>query len=144
MGLITGNRSLQGSPTFPYPNVKSYAGQDLFLDVAFVDHTNTAVVPTSIQFEMDDITNAIDMEGPITLASGGSTTAPLYYGAFAATMTIQIAGSLMQMSYPYQGSQICQLKFLFTAVDTVTGQSFSGIAIVIDELGAAPTVSGSF
>lgn len=144
MGII-GNRYLAGQPVLPYPNVKSYQGADIFLDVEFVDHTNTPVVPTSIKLEIDDLTNAQQMLGPTTLVIGGSTIAPLFYPAFAAAWNIQVSGPLvMQMMQPYQGSQICQLKFQFTAIDTVTGQTFTAPQIAIVELCSAATVSGTF
>ena len=142
MGVI-GNRYLQGSPILPYANVKAYPGTDLFLDLQFVDHTNTPVTPTSISIEIDDITNSNIMLSPVTLASTGSTTAPLYYPAFSPTMTLQIAGSAWQMTYPYVGSQLCQVGMQFTAVDSVSNQPFTANTIIaIVELCALATVSG--
>lgn len=143
MGQI-GNRYLQGQPILPYTNVKTYQGADIFLDVEFVDHTNTPVVPTSIQLEIDDLTNAQAMLGPITLTPAGSTSGSAIYPAFAASWNIQISASIMQMTFPYEGSQICQLKFAFTAIDSITGQPFTGPAVAIVELCSLATVSGSF
>lgn len=114
------------------------------MDVEFVDHTNAPVVPTSIKLELDDLTNALAMLGPITLSPTGSTSGSLIYPVFAASWNLQIAASVMQFTYPYQGSQICQFKFLFTAIDSVTGQPFSAPQLVIAELCSSATVSGSF
>ena len=144
MGNIVGNRSLQGSPTFPYADYQALSGSDVFLDLAFMDHTMAPVTPTSIKVEIDDITNAVSMLGPVTLAAGGSLVPPIYYPAFTSPMYLQISGSTMQMTYPYQGSQLVQVKVLFTATDTVSGQAFTGVSTTVIELGAAPTVSGSF
>lgn len=143
MGPI-GNRYLQGQPILPYANVKSYQGADIFLDVEFVDHTNTPVSPTSILLEIDDLTNGQVMLGPITLVAGGSAVAPAIYPAFAAAWSIQIAGSSLQMSFPYKGSQICQFKFQFTAIDSVTGAPFTSPAVAVVELCSLATVSGAF
>lgn len=143
MGQI-GNRYLQGQPILPYVNVKANQGADIFLDVQFVDHTQTPVVPTSILLEIDDITNAQAMLGPLTLSPSGSASGSLIYAAFASAWTLQVAGSVMQMTFPYEGSQICQLKFQFTAIDSVTGAPFTGPAVAIVELCAIATVSGSF
>lgn len=143
MGII-GNRYLQGQPILPYPAIKTYQNADVFLDLAFVDHTQTPVVPTSIQLEVDDITNAEAMFGPSPLVITGSTTAPLYYPAFSSAFTLQVAGAIMQMTFPYEGSQLCQFKFSFTAVDSVTGNVFTAPALVLVELCSAATVSGSF
>ena len=142
MGII-GNRYLQGQPILPYPNVKSFTNTDVFLDLVFVDHTQTQVTPTSITLEIDDITNSVTMFGPSPLVPTGSTVAPLFYGAFAPAMTLQVSGATMQMTFPYEGSQLCQFKMTFTAVDTVTGNVFTSSApIALVELCAVSSVSG--
>jgi hypothetical protein len=139
-----GNRYLNGQPILPYANVKAYPGTDLFLDLQFVDHTNTPVVPTSISIEVDDITNSVIMAGPATLTSAGAPTgSPFAYPAFASTWPLQITASAWQMTYPYVGSQLCQVGMQFTAIDSVTGQPFTSNTIVaIVELCALATVSG--
>ena len=141
--MVIGNRYLQGSPILPYANVKAYPNTDLFLDLQFVDHTNTPVVPTSISIEIDDITNSVVMAGPTTLNAAGVTGPPLTYGAFATSMTLQVAGSVWQMTFPYVGSQNCQVGMQFTAIDSVTQQPFTSTAVIaIVELCALATVSG--
>jgi hypothetical protein len=145
MGVI-GNRYLQGSPILPYANVKAYPGTDIFMDFAFVDHTNTPVVPTSISIEIDDITNSVTMAGPITLNSAGAVGtagSPFTYPAFASTMYMQCLASMWNMTFPYVGSQLCQVGMQFTAIDSVTGQPFTGTGIIaVIELCALATVSG--
>lgn len=145
MGVI-GNKYLQGEPILPYANVKAYPNTDIFMDLAFVDHTNTPVVPTSISIEIDDITNSVVMVGPATLSSGGAVGnagSPLSYPAFASTMYLQVLASAWNMTFPYIGSQKCQVGMQFTAVDSVTGQPFTGTGVIaIIELCALATVSG--
>jgi hypothetical protein len=145
MGVI-GNRYLQGSPILPYANVKAYPFTDLFMDLQFVDHTNTPVVPTSVSIEIDDITNSVVMVGPATLnpaGAVGNAGSPLTYAAFASALTIQIIGTALQMTFPYIGSQLCQVGMQFTAIDSVTGQPFTSTAVVaVIELCALATVSG--
>jgi len=134
---------LQGSPVRPYANVKAYPTTDIFLDLAFVDHTNTPVVPTSISIEIDDITNSVVMAGPSTLNPAGSTIAPFLYPAFASSMYLQVAASVWNMTFPNIGSQLCQVGMQFTAIDSVTGQPFTGTGIIaVIELCALATVSG--
>ena len=142
--MVIGNRYLQGSPILPYANVKAYPGTDLFMDLQFVDHTNTPVVPTSIAIEIDDITNSVTMAGPTQLLPGGALGgAPFSYPAFAATMVLQVGGIAWQMTFPYIGSQLCQVGMQFTAIDTVTGQPFTSNAVIaVVELCALATVSG--
>jgi hypothetical protein len=144
--MVIGNRYLQGSPILPYANVKAYPGTDLFMDLQFVDHTNTPVVPTSISIEIDDITNSVVMAGPTALALAGavgSAGTPFTYPAFAASMYLQVLGSAWQMTFPYIGSQLCQVGMQFTAIDSVTGQPFTSNAVIaVVELVALATVSG--
>jgi len=144
--MVIGNRYLQGSPILPYANVKAYPGTDLFMDLQFVDHTNTPVVPTSISIEIDDITNSVVMAGPSVLAGAGavgSAGVPFTYPAFAASMYLQVLGSAWQMTFPYIGSQLCQVGMQFTAIDSVTGQPFTSNAVIaVVELVALATVSG--
>ena len=144
--MVIGNRYLQGIPTLPYANVKAYPKTDMFLDLTFVDHTNTPVVPTSISIEIDDITNSIVLAGPTTLnplGMIGTPSSPFTYPTFASSMFLQMLAHALPMSFPYTGSQLCQFGMQFKAVDTVTGQPFkSNSVIAIVELCALATVSG--
>jgi hypothetical protein len=144
--MVIGNRYLQGIPTLPYANVKAYPCTDMFLDLTFVDHTNTPVVPTSISIEIDDITNSIVMAGPTTLnplGMVGTPASPFTYPAFASSMYLQVLGVALPITFPYIGSQLCQFGMQFTAIDTVTGQPFtSNSVIAVVELCALATVSG--
>jgi hypothetical protein len=116
------------------------------MDFSFVDHTNTPVVPTSISIEIDDITNSVVMAGPATLnplGAVGTAGSPFTYPAFASTMYLQCLASMWNMTFPYIGSQLCQVGAQFTAIDSVTGQPFTSTAIIaIIELCALATVSG--
>ena len=130
MGNTVGNRYLSGSPTLPYPSFRSYTGQDVFLDMAFVDHTQTPVIPTTLVYQVDDITNSVSMISQTTLNPGAST------------YTLQIPGSGLQMSYPYEGTQLCQLSGWIQAIDSVTGSSFTAPFVYIIELAAIATPNG--
>ena len=148
MGLIIGNRGLQGSPNLPYLQDTVLAGSDTYLGYVFLDRSNTPVVPTSIKIELDDLTNSIAMDnGPNTLNSAGATTNFYIYPAFSSggnpPWQLQLTAALMQMTYPYQGSQICKLTLVWTGVDSVLGNAFIGRFENIIELVATPTVSGS-
>jgi hypothetical protein len=147
MGNI-GNRYLQGSPILPYANVKAYPNTDIFMDFAFVDHTNTPVIPTDIRIEIDDITNSVILPncGPVALNPAGAVgtpSSPFTYPAFASTMYLQVLKDAWQMTMPYVGSQLCQVGMQFTAIDSITGQPFTGTGVIaIIELCALATVSG--
>lgn len=143
MGQAIGNRYLQGTTPTPYADTLIYQNTDVFIDLAFLDHTDTQVVPTSVSIEIDDITNSVTMLGPVSLTSTGSSSGSLIYGAFATTMTLQIAASVWTMTYPYIGSQNCQIGMTFTATDSVTGQTFTVTTpLAVIGLVAVGTVSG--
>lgn len=125
--MTIGNRGLAGQPILPYADTLSYAGTDLFFDLAFLDHTQTPVAPTSVVYRIDDLTNAIGML-PLTSLGG-----------LASTMVVQIPASVWQMTYPNQGSQLCQIFWTFSAIDSVTLASFTGTAVSIVELCAIQT-----
>jgi hypothetical protein len=141
---LISNRQLQGQPTLPYTDNIIWAGQDIFPTLTFVDRTQTPVVPTSLMIEIDDLTNAVSMFGPYTCLSAGGVipTQPIGYPAFASTMLFQLPASLMQMTYPFQGSQIVQIKWKATALDSVTGNSFQIVKVDIISLCEIATVSG--
>jgi hypothetical protein len=120
--MTIGNRGLGGQPNLPYTDFESYAGQDVFGNLSFLDHTDTPVVPTTLFYRIDDLTNAKNM---IPL-----TAIPIT----GAVMVIQIPGAQLPMTYPYQGSQICQISFNWTALDTITGASFQGNSVSVIEL----------
>lgn len=132
----------------PYPGDSQYAGNDGFVPLIFLDRNRVPVTPTSITVEMDDLTNSVAMDnGPITLNSAGASTTYYTYPAFSSgsptPWLLQLEAALMQMTYPYQGSQICQLKLVWTGVDSVTANTFTDVITTIIELVAVPTVSGS-
>jgi hypothetical protein len=115
----------------------------------FLDRSNVPVVPTAITIELDDLTNAQNMDGgPNILNAAGASTVNYIYPAFASgsptAWLLQLTAQVMQMVYPYQGSQICKLKLLWKGADSVTGNPFTGIFENIIELVSSPTVSGAF
>jgi hypothetical protein len=134
MGGVVGNRALQGSPILPYPIWRASAGTDCFLDMIFVDHTDTPVVPTAMVWQVDDITNDVNMIPPTTISDWTGYTA-------GETYTLQLPGQQMVMTFPYAGSQLAQISGEFTAVDSVTGKSFTAAFIRVVELAAIQTPS---
>lgn len=147
MGLIIGNRGLQGSPNLPYLQDQTLAGEDTYLGYVFLDRSNVPVTPVTIKIELDDLTNSLNMDGgPNTLNAAGATTTNYIYPAFSSGVNgawqLQLTAALMQMTYPGQGSQICKLKLVWTGVDSVLSNPFTGVFENILELVSSPTVSG--
>jgi hypothetical protein len=131
--MVISNRALQGQPVLPYAQHYILAGSDVFIDLAFLDHTLTGVVPTSLSYQIDDLTNSVNML-PLTNVSPLPTT-DLY--------TLQIPGSIMVMTYPYEGSQVCQISYTMTAIDSVTGNTFTSKKVDVVELCAISTPTGT-
>jgi hypothetical protein len=134
--MTINNRGLAGQPILPYIDFRSYAGADVFVDLTYLDHTMTECVPTAAAYQLDNITNDVNM---IPL-----TTLPIPPGPATPSQTLQIPGSSMVMTYQYQGSQLCQLSVTATVTDSVTGNPSSIVTVAIIELCAVQTPSGSF
>lgn len=66
--MTINNRGLAGQPVLPYTDYRSYTGVDVFIDLTYLDHTATEVVPTAASYQLDDITNDINMV-PLTTAT---------------------------------------------------------------------------
>jgi hypothetical protein len=130
MSSAIGNRGLNGTTILPYASYNLYAGSDAFMDLEFVDHTLTPVIPIAFTWQMDDLTNDVSM-------IAASTSVPT-----AASLTLQIPGSQMVMTYPYIGSQLCQFSFTITAIDSVTLASFQASGVVCINLCAIQTPNG--
>lgn len=91
------NRGLSGQPVLPYVDYRSYAGSDVFIDLTFLDHTGVLVTPNSLSYQVDDLTNAVNVI-PATVVTVTGTT-----------QTVQIAGALLQLTHNWQGSEIFQI-----------------------------------
>lgn len=122
-----GNRGLQGQPGLPYIDYRSYAGVDVFLDLTFLDHTGVTVIPASITYQVDNMTNAVNMIPPTTLVSNGN-----------AQQTLQLPGSQMVMFNNFSGSQICQVYITAVLSD---GSTIKSVTVV--ELCGIQTPIGS-
>ena len=125
------NRGMFGLPNLPYNDCLSYQGQDVYADLVFLDYTGTPVIPSSFTWQLDDISNAQSM-----------ITATTVSGPPAAEYTLQIPGASMVMTHEWQGSQLCQLSFTFSAVDSVQGNNFTGRGLAIIELVSIQTPFG--
>lgn len=130
MSGTLGYGALYGLPNLPYVDNRSYAGTDQFFSLAFLDHNGVLVVPTALSYVIDDISNAVNMVPPTTVSAG-----------LASNMSLQVPAAKWVMTYPTQGSQLCQIAWKFSALDSVTGTSFSATAVTIVELIAIATTS---
>jgi hypothetical protein len=141
--MTISNRAIQGQPTLPHSKLQVWAGNDMFVDLTFLDRFGNLTTPLSLALEIDDMTNAQVMLAVPVFNPAGGTEPPIWYPAFADQMTIQIPGSIMSMSYPYQGSQIVQFAWQWTYIDPITGQTGTGTRVDAIELCAIATVTGA-
>jgi hypothetical protein len=84
------NRGLQGQPSLPYTNNQAYAGSDVFVDLVFLDHTGTAVIPTAFSYQLDDISNSVSMIPPTTIPAVSTPT----------LSSATISGTLATLTFP--------------------------------------------
>lgn len=124
--MTISNRGLFGLPALPFVDAKAYAGGDVFVDLLFLDHTNTPNIPSAFTYQLDDITNVLSMI-PATVVNTGIT---------GSTYTLQLPAASMQMSNTFQSSQYCQLSGTATLSD---GSTVPFVAII--ELCAIQTPS---
>lgn len=135
--MTINNRGLSGQPALPYPDFRAYAGEDVFAIVAFLDHMNVPVFPNTICYQIDDLTNSKNMVPRTCLTPPTISGNPLPF-SFTNT-TVQLPASYWDMTYPWQGSQVCQISWDFTALDSVTQTLFTGRAVNVVELCAIQT-----
>lgn len=126
--MTINNRGLSGQPTLPYVDYRSYAGADVFIDLTFLDHTGILAVPTALNYRIDDLTNAMPVVQTTSVTVTGST------------QTLQIPGSVLQMSRDWQGSEIFQIYFTATLPGSPTSVVKS---VCILELLAIQTPNGA-
>ncbi len=114
--MTINNLGLQGHPTKPFVDAQAYAGTDVFVDMTFLDRTRTPSVPTSVTYELDDLTNVVNMIPSTTITTG-----------LASTYTLQLPAASMQMSNAWAGSQLCQLWVTAVLAD---GSTVNDVAVV--------------
>jgi len=109
------NRGLSGQPILPYVDYRSYQGADVFIDLTFLDHTGALVTPTSLKYQVDDMTNAVNVIPSTNVTVTGST------------QTLRIPGASLQMTHNWQGSEIFQIYLTAVLPD---GSTVPAIAVL--------------
>jgi len=112
------NRGLSGQPSLSYVDYRSYAGADIFIDLTFLDHTGTPVQPVSLVYQIDDLTNAVNIVPQTSVAVTGTS------------QTVQVPGSQLQLTHFWQGSEIFQIWMTAVLPDSSTVQSVSVLELV--------------
>jgi hypothetical protein len=112
------NRGLSGQPTLSYVDYRSYAGADVFIDLTFLDYTGIPVQPTSLVYQVDDLTNAVNIIPQTSVAITGTS------------QTLRIPGAQLQLTHFWQGSEIFQIWFTAVLPDSSTVQSVAVLELL--------------
>lgn len=112
------NRGLSGQPSLSYVDYRSYAGADIFIDLTFLDHTGAPVQPSSLVYQIDDLTNAVNIVAQTTVPVTGTA------------QTIRVPGAQLQLTHFWQGSEIFQIWFTAVLPDSSTVQSVAVLELV--------------
>jgi hypothetical protein len=116
--MTINNRGLSGQPSLPYVDYRSYAGADIFIDLSFLDHTGSPVTPTSLVYQIDDLTNAVNIVPATTVPVTGTM------------QTLQVSGSVLQMTHFWQGSEVFQILMTAILPDGSTVKSISVLELI--------------
>ena len=130
--MVAGPHWLQGEPELGYTRHLVYAGSDVALSLTFLNTQGVATQPTSITWEMDDLTNGQNMVPPTSLVPTGPT------------QTLQIPAASLVMDRQYQGRQISQVWIKAVIADaSVASGSITVNQVVILETVAIATAQGT-
>lgn len=88
---------LQGNPVQPYSSFPVLAGSDCWLELQFLDRTQSPATPTSISYRIDDITDNQVVLSDTSVTPTGST------------MELNIPASLNVILQQYRASQLNQV-----------------------------------
>jgi hypothetical protein len=115
---------LQSLPQEAYLRHQSYAGDDVLLQLTFLNSAGVPATPNSIVYEVDSLTTA-------TNVIPSTSVSPIT----GSTQTIQLPGSLMQNTRPYLGEEQMQVWIQANIPDTnASSGSINKNLIIIIEL----------
>ncbi len=100
------NRAIAGQPTRGYNDVLVNANTDVWLALTFVDRNGLAITPTSVKYQIDNLTDTVNVLAATTFG-----------GTLSNTIEINIPASVNQMSYPDRGSQVNQISVVAAYAD---------------------------
>ena len=127
-----GARAWQGLSELPYIRHESYVGQDVLVGLTFLNSQDVPTEPSSIIYELDSLTTNQSVVASTSLTPTGTT------------QTLQLAGSVMQMTRNFLGREEMQLWITAVIPDTnAPSGSITVQCLVIIELVAIMTPNGS-
>lgn len=108
-----GSRAWQGLPERPFVQYESYTGEDVLLNLTFLNSSGVATQPTSITWRVDSLTTNQNVIASQSLAPTG------------ATQVLQLPGASMVNTRNYLGRETFQVEI--TAVITDSNASSGSI-----------------
>ncbi len=130
---MSGNsKAWQGTPELPYVHHNAYTGEDVLVQLTFVNSSGQATQPTSLTYEVDSLTVNQNVVPVTTVVPTGPT------------MIIQLPDDLMVNTRNFLGQETFQA--LFTAVipdaNAASGEIVKRCLVIIDLVNIA-TPSGN-
>lgn len=117
---------LQGQPNRPYRQFSTDAGSDVWLELQFLDRSNTPATPTAVSYRIDNLTDAQCVLNDTSATPTGTT------------MEINIPASVNVMQRCYQSSQLNQVTVTSTFSDgSIRKRVFIYELIAINTVGGA-------
>lgn len=118
-----GSRAWQGLPERPFVRHESMNGEDVLLQLTFLNSAGVATQPTSITYEVDSLTTNQNVIPKASLVPSG------------ATQVLQLPGASMVNTRNYLGREIFQCLITAVIPDTnAASGSITRTALAIIEL----------
>lgn len=120
---MSGNsRAWQGKPELPFIHHGAYTGEDVLVQLTFVNSSGQATTPTSLTYEVDSLTVNQNVVPPTSIAPTGPT------------MIVQLPAAQMVNTRNFLGGETFQA--LFTAVipdaNAASGSITKRCLVIID------------
>lgn len=113
----------QSLPELPYTRTTSYAGQDVLLNLTFLNSAGVATQPTSINYRIDSLETGQVIQGPTVVAPTG------------ASQILQLTGAILQLTRQWLGRDNFQVAITAVIADAnAASGSITVQQIVIIEL----------
>lgn len=118
-----GSRAWQGLPERPFVRHESLTGEDVLLQLTFLNSSGVATEPTSITYRVDSLSTNQSVIGSTVLIPTG------------ATQVLQLPGASMVNTRNYLGREIFQCDITAVIPDTnASSGSITRTALAIIEL----------
>jgi|HubBroStandDraft_5_1064220.scaffolds.fasta_scaffold155377_2 hypothetical protein len=118
-----GSRAWQGLPELPFAKITSLTGQDVLLQLTFLNSSGVPTQPTSITYEVDSLTTNQNVIPSTSVSPTGST------------QILQLPGSQMVNTRNYLGREEFQVYIQSVIPDTnASSGSINVPALAIIEL----------